>query len=148
MQRRKKRSLRSFLIHRAASDNRFSKRRLVDDSRFGRRRRPFRRIELFHVVHEIKADRFRRAGIESCEHAWLAIGIDHCRLLKSGIARQLRHVIRAFRISAVLRRNRHLRNPILQPLHRLIMPLCDFSLDVGVIIARSNGMMRCQRECC
>ena len=115
------------------------KRRFVHDSRFGRRRRPLRRIELFHIVHEIEPDGFRRTGIERREHAGLAICVDYRRLLKSRIARELRHVLRAFRISTVLRRDRHLRDPILQPLHRLIVALRDFGFDVGVFIARCDA---------
>ena len=136
MQRGEERRFRSFLIHRAATDDHFAQRRFVDDSRFGRRRRPFRRIELFHVVHEIEADRFRRAGVERREHARLAVGVDHRRLLKSRIARELRHVLGAFGIAAILGRDRHLRDPILQPLHRFIVALRDFGFDVGMFSVR------------
>src|SRR5207247_8735816 len=103
MQRSEKRGFRSLLIHCAPADNRFSERRLVYQARLGRRRRPLRRIELFHVVHEIKSDRFRGTGSERSKHAWLPIGVNHFRLLKSRVARELGYVIRAFGISAVLR---------------------------------------------
>ena len=134
MQRREERRLRSLLIHRAATDHHFAQPRFVHDSRFERRRRPFRRIELFHVVHEIKPDRLRRARIERREHARLSIRVDHRRLLKSRIARQFRHVLRAFRIPAILRRDRHLLDPILQPLHRLIMAFGNLGFDFVEIL--------------
>ena len=120
----------------------------VHDSRFGRRRRPLRRIELLHVVHEIEPDRFRRAGIERREHARLAVGVDYRRLLKSRIARELRHVLRAFGISAILGSDRNLRNPILQPLHCFIVTLRDFGFDVRMIISRCDAAMSRNRECC
>ena len=148
MQRSEKRGFRSLLIHCAPADNRFSERRLVYQARLGRRRRPLRRIELFHVVHEIKADRFRGTGIERRKHAWLSIGVDHCRLLKARVARELGHVIRAFGISAVLRRNRHLTDPILQSLHRLIMAFRDLRFDLGMIIFRCAALVSCQRDRC
>ncbi len=100
--------LRTFLIHRAAADHDFARARLVDDRGFGRRRRPFLGIELLHVVHEIEADRLRRAGVERREDARLAIGLDAFRALKTGILQQLDHVIGAFRITAILRRDRDL----------------------------------------
>ena len=93
-------------------------------------------IELFHIVHEIEPDRFRRTGVERREHAGLAICLDYRRVLKSRIARELRHVLRALRISAVLGRDRNLRNPILQPLHRLVVAFRDFGFDVGVFSVR------------
>ena len=136
VQGREKRRFRSFLVHRAATDHHFPEWRFVHDSRFGRRRRPFGWIELFHIVHEIEPDRFRRTGVERREHAGLAICVDYRRVLKSRIARELRHVLRALRISTVLCRDRNLRNPILQPLHRLIVPLRDFGFDVGVFSVR------------
>ena len=74
-------------------------------------------------------DRFRRTGVERREHARLAVGVDHRRLLKSRIARELRHVLRALRIPTVLRSYRYLPNPILQPFHRLIVALRNFGLD-------------------
>ena len=116
----------------------FAQRRFVHQPRFGRRRSPLRRIELFHVVHEIKADRFRRAGIERGEHARLSVSANDIRPLKSRFARQLRHIFRAFRITAVLRRDRHLMDPILEPLHRFIVLLRDLRLDLREIIRRSE----------
>ena len=143
MQGREKCCLRSLLIHRAASDDYFAQWRFVHDSRFSRRRRPFRRIELFHVIHEIEPNRFLRAGFERREHARFPISIDHRRLLKSRVARQLRHVIRAFGITAVLGGDRHLRNPILQPLHGFVVAFCNFGFDVRVIVLSSITDFNC-----
>ena len=139
MQCSEERCFRSFLVHRAASNHHFAQRRFVHDSRFSRRRRPFRGVELFHVVHEIQPNRFRRACIERREHARLAIRVNHRRLLKSRVARELRHVLRALRISAILRRDRHLADPILQPLHRLIMPFADLGFDFNEIVGWVGG---------
>ena len=113
MQRRQKGGLWSLLIHGTASDNHFAERRLVDQPRFRRRRRPLRRIELFHVVHEVKTDRFRPARIKLGEYTRLPLCINHGRLLKSGIAGEFRHVFRAVRVTAILRGDRHLTDPIL-----------------------------------
>src|SRR5262245_57181383 len=82
------------------------------------------------------ARRIRRACVERCEYAGLAIGVDHRRLLKSRIARELRHVLRTLRIAAVLGCDRDLRNPILQPLHRLVVPLSDLGFDWLEIVFR------------
>src|SRR5256886_7973044 len=113
MQRCEERCFRSFLVHRATADDHLPQRRFVHYSRFGRRRRPFCRIELFHVVHEIKTDSFRSTCIKRREYAGFAVRVDHRCLLKSCIASELSHVFRAFRIAAVLRRDRHLSDPIL-----------------------------------
>ena len=100
-------------------------------------------IELFHIVHEIEPDGFRRTCIERREYARLAICVDYRRVLKSCIARELRHVLRALRISTVLCRDRNLPNPILQPLHRLIVPLRDFRFDIGVFSFGEQSVVNC-----
>ena len=136
MQRRKESGFRPFLVHRAATDDYFPQGRFVHDSRFRWRRRPLGRVELFHVVHEIKPGSFWRTGIKRREYARFTVRVDHRRLLKSRIARQLRHVLRAFRISAILSRDRYLSDPILQSLHGLTMPPCNFRFNVGKITVR------------
>ena len=57
-------------------------------------------------------------------------------MLKSSIARKLRHILRAFGITAVLRRDRDLCNPILQMLHRFVVAFGDFGFDVGMFSMR------------
>ena len=146
VQRRKKRGLRSFLVYGAATNDRFAEGCLINESRFGRWRRPFCGIELFHVVHKVKANRFRRPSIERCEHARLAVSVDNLSLLKSSVARQLGNVLCAFGITAVLRRDRHLCDPVLQSLYRLIVLFRDFGFDVGVIVGCCDAIVRCERE--
>ena len=121
---------RTFLIHRAAADDDFADAGLVDDFRFERRRGPFRRIELLHVVHEIQADGFLRARIERGEHAGFARRFDRPRL--SGIP----HRVRAWPCTsapssrvAVFRGDGGQGDPVLQPLHRFVVTLGDFALD-------------------
>ena len=146
MQDREERSFRSLLVYRATPDDYFAQWRFVHNSRFGRRRRPFRRIELFYVVHEIKPNRFWCARIESREHSRFAVGVDHRCLLESRIARQLRHVLRTLGISAVLRCDRHLPDPVLQPLHCLIMPLSNLGFDCGEIVFSSADTVNACKE--
>ncbi len=51
----------------------------------------------------------------------------------------------------ILRRDRRQLDPILQPLHRLIMSLPDLGFDVGEIVLRGVGQTRSRQadgECC
>src|SRR6266542_3970818 len=50
------------------------------------------------------------------------------------------HFFSAAGISAILRGDRHLPNPILQSLHRLIVPLRDYRFDVGKIVRRGGAI--------
>ena len=131
MQRRQESRLRSFLIYRTTADNHFSEIRFIYQRRVGRWRSPFRRVELFHVVHEINADSFGGTGIERSENARLALGRHLSRLVKPCFLQQFDQVVRAFGVAAIFRRDRDLMNPFLQPLHRLIMLLGDLLLDIG-----------------
>ena len=110
---------------------------LVDDARLQRRRRPLRRVVLLDVVHEVQADRGRRAGIERGEHAGLAVGLDDLDVLEAGLARQLRHVLGALLGVEVLGRDRRQRDPVLQRLHRRIVALRHLRAD-RVAIRRSG----------
>ena len=74
VQRGEERRFRPFLVDGAAPDEDFADAGLVDERGVQRRRRPFRGIDLFDVVHEIEAHRARRAGIERGENAGLAVG--------------------------------------------------------------------------
>src|SRR5207247_9070214 len=87
------------------------------------------------------------ACVERFEYAQLIVWLDHCSLLKSRVARELRHVFGTFRVTAVLRRDRHLSDPILQPFHRFIMSPSNFRFDVAMIAGCCEAMMRCKREC-
>jgi hypothetical protein len=117
------------LVHRSAADDRLSHPRLVVDPRFERRRGPLRRVELLDVVHEVQPDRLRSTGVERREHARLAVGLDHGRLLKAGVLGELRHALRPIRVAAVLGRDRRCRDPVLEPLHRFVVPLHDLLTD-------------------
>jgi hypothetical protein len=57
-------------------------------------------------------------------------------VLKSRVARKLRHILRAFGITAVLRRDRDLCNPIQQTLDRFVVAFGDFGFDVGMFSIR------------
>ena len=116
--------------------------------RLQRRRRPFRRVELFDVVHEVQADRGRRAGIERGVHAWLAAGLDDFDVLEAGLARQLRHVLGALLGIEVFGRDRRQRDPVLQRLHRRIVALRHLRADRVAI--RRGGLRDAghhQRQC-
>jgi hypothetical protein len=129
------------LIHRAASHEHFAEIRLIDDSRFPRGRRPFRRVRLFHIVHEIKADGLFRARVEGRENCRFPIALDPRRLLKSGVAREVDHVFRAFRVAAILGRDRDLFDPILETFERFIVPLGDFLADRVEIIRGPKALI-------
>ena len=130
MERFQEGRLRTFLIHRAAADHDFAHARFIHDRGLSRRRRPFLGIELFHVIHEIESDRFRRPGVKGRENARLAVGRDTFRTLKPSVLEELDHVIGAFRITAIFGRDRDLLDPILQPLDRFVVLLGDLSFDV------------------
>jgi hypothetical protein len=134
MERREERRLGTLLVDRAAADDRLAEARLVDQARFERRRGPLRGIELLHVVHEVEADRLLRAGVECGEDARLAVGVEHDRLLEPGVACELRHVLGACRVVAVLGGDRGERDPLLQALHRLVVAFRDLVSDVGEVV--------------
>src|SRR5712671_8007068 len=81
------RSFGTFLIYGAAADDYFAEAGLVDERGVPRRRGPFGGIDLLYVVHEIKAERFGSAGIESGEDAGLAFGGDLVTWLKTASRR-------------------------------------------------------------
>jgi hypothetical protein len=113
--------LRSFLVHRAASHAHRPQPGLLHQARFQRRRTPFRRHELLHVVHEVNGQGGLRAHIHAAEHAGLARRRYQLHIGESGLLGQLRHVLGALRIVAVLRGNRRQRDPLLQALQVLIV---------------------------
>ena len=92
---------------------------LVDERRVERRRRPLGGIDLLHVVHEVEADRARRARVERREDARMAVG--RHALGASGSRRpraQLHHQVAALVHAAVLGRDGGLPDPVLQALRR------------------------------
>src|SRR5439155_25502049 len=90
-----------------------------------------------------ESDCFCRGGIEDREHARLAVGVDDRCLLKSGVARELRHHFGAGGIVAILGGDRRQRDPILQSLHRFVVTLGDFGAD---IVAISGEQIRGNEE--
>ena len=140
-QRAEERSLGTFLVHRTASHADLAQTFLVDDLAFERRRRPLRRIELLHVVHEVNADRRGRAGVDDSEDAGLAGGGHDLDVGESSLASQLRHVLRTLRIVAVLGRDRRQRDPFLQVLDVFVMHLrnlAQYRLHVGIVGGESR----------
>src|SRR3546814_2294392 len=101
----------------------------VCSSDLERPRAPLGHIELLHFVHEVNTDRVLRAGIERGEHPRLAIGVDDLDLLETGVAGQLRHVLRTFARVEVFGRDRRHRDPVLQPLDRFIVLRFDLLPD-------------------
>ena len=150
MQRRKKCCFRSFLIHGTAADDHLAQSRFIHQRRISRRRCPLRWIELLDVIHEIKTNRFRRPCIELSKDARFAIGINDGRLLEACILRQLCHVIRALWVPPILRCDRDLMDPILQPFYRSIMAFRHFGFDVSQVVLRCvRTRSRCESgECC
>ncbi len=86
MQRGEKRCFRPLLVYRAAAHDYFSQARLINESRFKRWRGPLGGIGLFHVIHVVKAQSARSAGIKRGEYARLTVRGDFRRLLESGVA--------------------------------------------------------------
>src|SRR5689334_15748591 len=125
MERSEKGRFRTFLIHCTAADHDFAEAWLINNLCFRWRRRPFARVELFHVVHEIKPNRFWRPGIKSSEDTRLSLGLDPFRAIEAGVFQELDHIIRALGITAVLGRDRDLRDPTLEPFYSFIVLLSD-----------------------
>src|SRR5262249_10260479 len=86
---------RTLLVGRAAADADFAKAGLVDQAAFERWGRPFLRIELLHVVHEVDAERFRRADVVGRIYAGGAAGRHDFGVLEARIERELLHIFRA-----------------------------------------------------
>ncbi len=136
VQRRKERGFGTLLVYRSAADHAFAQIRFVDERGLEWRRRPLRRIDLFHVVHEINADGARGSGVEGGEDAGLAVGGNLGDGVESGVAQHAHGEVAAFLHAALLGGNRRLTNPLLQALHRFVVALFDFFLDgckVGVV---------------
>ncbi len=73
-QRGQESRLRALLVDRAAADQRLAFAGAVDDPPFERRRRPFRRVIMLDVVHEVDRQRVLGAGVERRENARHAVG--------------------------------------------------------------------------
>src|SRR5579872_137788 len=93
---------RALLVHSAATDADPAQPFLVHNPPFERWRRPLRRVKLFHVVHKIDAEGGGRTGIKDAEDPRLARRWQNLDVRESGIASELRHVVRPLWIVAVL----------------------------------------------
>src|SRR5437588_2692970 len=136
---------RTLLVYSAAPDASPAQPFLVHDPPFERWRRPLRRVKLFHVVHKIDADGGCRACIQSAEDPRLAGCWHNFDVRESCIARELCHIVRALRIVAVLGRDRGQSDPVLQPLHVLVMHLrylAQYRLEVGTVWRGSRDWQR------
>src|SRR5260221_11078344 len=80
---------RTFLIYGATADDYFAEAGLVDERSVPRGRGPFGRDGLLNDLHEIEAERFGRAGIESGEDAGLGVGGGFGDLAEAGFAEHL-----------------------------------------------------------
>src|SRR5580658_4053989 len=132
---------RAALIDRAAADQNLAKTRLVDDPRFEGRGSPFGWICLLHVVHEVDADGFRRAGIERGEDSGVAIGGNFLHLAEAGVLQHAHHETAACIHAAVFGGNGGLANPVLKPLDSLVVALGD-SASTGFRSASSRARAR------
>ncbi len=126
---------RAFLVHRAAAYADSSEAFFLHDLAFEGRRRPLRGIELFYVVHEIDAHGGGRSGVQDTEDPGLARRGDNLHVGESRVTCEFRHVFGTLGIVAVFGGDRGERDPILQPLHVLVMQfgnLIEHRLLIGV----------------
>src|SRR5712671_2350015 len=110
------RSFGTFLVYGAAADDYFAEAGLVDERGVPGWRGPFGGVDLLYVVHEIEAERFGSAGIESGEDAGLAFGGDLADLAEAGFAQHLHGQLAAFVHAAIFCGDGGLVNPVLQAL--------------------------------
>src|SRR5207247_8267943 len=106
------------------------------------RRRPLGGIGLLHVVHEIKSDGARRAGVERGKDARLPVGRNFRDPAESGVAEHAHREVAAFTHAPLLSRNRGLANPMLQALHRFVVALLNFFLDEVEVATAWIGVVR------
>ena len=102
---------------------------------------------MLDVVHEIEAERFGRAGVESGEDAGLAVGGDLGDLAEAGFAEHLHGELAAFAHAAIFGGDGGLVNPGLQALEGFVVALVDFR-DDGVEVRGVCGCVaRPVRQC-
>ena len=145
------RGLRPLLVDRAAAHEHLAEPRLVHQRGLQWRRGPLGRIGLLHVVHEVDAERSRRARVQRREDAGLPVGGDLGDLRRNPASRSIR-IIRSQpsfmpRFSAAIE---GCRIHVLQAVHRLVMVLLDLGLNgfhvaLGGVRAAVHGK---RRGCC
>jgi hypothetical protein len=129
VQRGEERRLGALLVDRAAPHDHLAELGQVDDLRLPRRRAPLLGLDLLDVVHEVQADRARRAGVERREHARVAVGRDALDLAEAGVAQHPHQEVAALGDAAVLGGDRRLANPLLQASDALGVALRDLVVD-------------------
>ena len=148
MQRSQQRCLRTLLIHGASTDYHLPQFRLIDQCGIPWRRSPLTRVHLLYVIHEIETYRPCRARIKCCKNAWLPVSGDLLGMVETSVAQQVNRQITSLRNAAILRRNRWLPNPILQPPYRLIMALFDLFADrVLISLCGARALRPCESRC-
>ena len=103
VQRGEEGAFRPLLVDRAAAADGAAE-LVIEDPRLERRRRPFGRVVLLDVVHEIDADGALRAGVERAEHGRHAAGRHLAHAGEAGLGREPGHVVGAFLDVAAARR--------------------------------------------
>ena len=135
----------AFLVHGAAPDDHLAEGGPVHERRRPGRRGPFRGIGLLDVVHEVEAERARRARVEGREDARLPVGRDLRDLPEARVLEHPHGEIAPLGHAAVFGGDGRLPDPFLQSLHGFVMTvfdLCEDRLEVIWI----GGCLARQRE--
>ena len=147
VKRGEKSGFRALLVHGAPAHHDFAKPGLIHERGFERWRRPFRRIGLLHVIHEIKAKSFRRARIQRGEDSRLAVGRHFRDAFESRFAEHAHGQFAAFVHTAVFRGDGRLANPILNALHGFVVAFFNLRAN-GIHVARVSMRPSRHRESC
>ncbi len=111
----------TLLVHRAATHDRLPETGALDHLALERRRRPFGRVELLHVVHEIDAERALGADVDRAEHARMTVGGDDLDIGEARILRELGHIGRTLGHAAILGGDRGEGDPVADALDRGVL---------------------------
>src|SRR6266436_9869633 len=141
VQRGKKCRFRSFLIHRAATDEHFAETGLVDQCRIKWRRSPLRGIGLLYVVHEIEADCARSTCIENSKNSGLSVCGNFPDLPEARVAEHVHGQVAALVHAAIFSCDGGLLDPVLQTLHGFVVALLNFRPN-PVHFVRGHGCPR------
>ena len=145
MESGQERGLRTFLVHRAAADQDLAEAGLVDERRRPGRRRPLGGIDLLDVIHEVQADRPRRAGVQCREDAGLAVGGDAGDLLEAGLPREAHHEVAPLGHPPPLGGDRRLPHPFLEACDALPMAPGDLRLNRVEAIVGPQDLWKSER---